>query len=52
MTCPFAKAGDQLSLDNTFNDGEENERSWLENMPDNAPAIVEVLEDTELLSAL
>lgn len=52
MTCPFAKAGDQLSLDNTFNDGEGNERSWLENMPDNAPAIVEVLEDTELLSAL
>lgn len=52
MTCPYAKAGDQLSLDNTINDGEGNERSWLENMSDDAPAIVEVLEDAELLSAL
>ena len=52
MTCPYAKAGDQLSLDNTVNDGEGNERSWLEDMPDDAPAIAEVLEDAELLRAL
>ena len=24
MTCPYAKAGDQLSLDNTVSDGEGN----------------------------
>ena len=52
MTCPYAKAGDQLSLDKTVNDGEGNERSWLEDMPDDAPAIAEVLEDAELLRAL
>ena len=27
MTCPYAKAGDQLSLDNTVSDGEGNEKS-------------------------
>lgn len=30
MTCPYAKAGDQLSLDNTVSDGEGNEKSWLD----------------------
>ena len=37
MTCPYAKAGDQLSLDD---------------MPDESVAIVEVMEDAELLRAL
>lgn len=34
MTCPYAKAGNQLSLDNTVSDGEGNEKSWLDDMPD------------------
>ena len=33
MTCPYVKAGDQLSLDNTVSDGEGNEKSWLDDMP-------------------
>lgn len=32
MTCPYVKAGDQLSLDNTVSDGEGNEKSWLDDM--------------------
>ena len=52
LTCPYAKAGDQLSLDNTVNDGDGNEKSWLDDMPDESAAIAEVLEDAELLHAL
>ena len=33
-------------------DGEGNEKSWLDDMPDESTAIAEVLEDTELLHAL
>ena len=46
MTCPYAKAGDQLSLDNTVSDGEGNEKSWLDDMPDESAAIAELMEDT------
>ena len=52
MTCPYAKAGDQLSLDNTVSDGEGNEKSWLDDMPDESAAIAELMEDAELLRAL
>lgn len=52
MTCPYAKAGDQLSHDNTVSDGEENEKSWLDDIPDVSVAIAELLEDAELLNAL
>lgn len=52
MACPYAKAGDQLSLDNTVSDGEGNEKSWLDDMPDESAAIAELIEDTELLHAL
>lgn len=52
LTCPYAKAGDQLSLDNTVSDGDENEKSWLDGVPDESAAIAEVLQDTELLNAL
>ena len=52
LTCPYAKAGDQLSLDNTVNDSDGNEKSWLDDMPDESTAIAEVLEDAELLHAL
>ena len=30
LTCPYAKAGDQLSLDNTISDSDGNEKSWLD----------------------
>ena len=52
LTCPYAKAGDQLSLDNTVSDGEGNEKSWLDDMPDESVAIAELMEDAELLRAL
>ncbi len=52
LICPYAKAGDQLSLDNTVSDGDGNEKSWLDDMPDESTAIAEVLEDAELLHAL
>lgn len=52
LTCPYAKAGDQLSLDNTVSDGDGNEKSWLDDVPDESAAIAEVLQDAELLNAL
>lgn len=52
LTCPYAKAGDQLSLDNTISDSDGNEKSWLDDVPDESTAIAEVLEDAELLHAL
>ena len=52
MTCPYVKAGDHLSLDNTVSDGEGNEKSWLDDMPDESAAIAELMEDAELLRAL
>ena len=52
FTCPYAKAGEQLSLDNTVSDGDGNEKSWLDDVPDESAAIAEVLEDAELLNAL
>ena len=52
LICPYAKAGDQLSLDNTVSDSDGNEKSWLDDMSDESAAIAEVLEDAELLRAL
>ena len=43
LTYPYAKAGDQLSLDNTVSDGDGNEKSWLDGVPDESAAIDEVL---------
>ena len=39
MTCPYVKAGDQLSLDNTVSDGEGNEKSC-SNMPPKGHSIL------------
>ena len=52
LICPYAKAGDQVSLDNTVSDGEGNEKSWLDDMPDESAAITELMQDAELLRAL
>ena len=43
LTCSYAKAGDQLSLDNTVRYGDGNEKSWLDDVPDESAAIAEVL---------
>ena len=39
-------------FDNTVSDGEGNEKSWLDDMPDESAAIAELMEDAELLRAL
>lgn len=52
LTCPYAKAGDQLSLDNTVNDGDGKEKSWLDDVLNESAAIAEILEDAEPLHAL
>lgn len=49
LTCPYAKSGDQLSLDITVRDSDGNEKSWLDNVLDKSVTIAEVLEDAELL---
>ena len=50
--CPFHKCGDELSLDYTITDENGYERSWLEDLPDDAPSIQSVLEYRDLLNAL
>ena len=50
--CLFHKGGDELSLDYTVSDEEGNEKSWLDDLPDDAPSIQSVLEDRDLLNAL
>ena len=52
LNLSLCQAGDQLSLDNTISDGDGNEKSWLDDMPDESASIAEVLEDAELLHAL
>lgn len=51
-TCRFHKAGDELSLDYTVTDGEGNEKSLLDDWPDDIPGAVSILEERELLDAL
>ena len=53
VTCPYVRRqGDRLFLDNTVSDGEGNEKSWLDDMPDESAAIAALMEDAELLRAL
>lgn len=51
-TCPYRKGGDTLSLDYTVTDGEGNEKSWLDDLPDDGPCAIDIIEDHELLDAL
>jgi len=51
-TCRFHKAGDELSLDYTVTDENGNEKSWLDDLPDDAPSAQSILEDRELLDTL
>ena len=51
-TCRFRKAGDELSLDYTVTDEDGNEKSWLDDLPDDSPSTQSILEDRELLDTL
>jgi DNA-directed RNA polymerase specialized sigma24 family protein len=51
-TCRFHKGGDELSLDYTVTDEDGNEKSWLEDLPDDRPSAQSVMEDRELLDTL
>ena len=51
-TCRFRKAGDELSLDFTVTNDEGNEKSWLDDLPDNASSAQSILEERELLDVL
>ena len=51
-TCRFHKAGDELSLDYTVADDDGNEKSWLDDLPDDSPSAQSILEDRELLDTL
>lgn len=50
--CRFRKAGDELSLDYTVTDEDGNEKSWLDDLPDDSPSAQSILEDRELLDTL
>ena len=50
--CRFRKAGDELSLDYIINDEDGNEKSWLDDLPDDGPSAQSILEERELLDAL
>ncbi len=51
-TCHFHKGGDELSLDYTATDEDGNEKSWLEDLPDDRSSAQSVMEDRELLDTL
>ncbi|MCI2105515.1 MAG: hypothetical protein LKK00_02170 [Intestinimonas sp.] len=50
--CRFHKGGDSLSLDYTITDEEGNEKSWLDDLPDDKPSAQSLIEGRELLGAL
>ena len=51
-TCRFRKGGDEVSLDYTITDEDGNEKSWLDDLPDDGPSAQSILEERELLDAL
>ena len=52
LACEFRAAGDNLSLDYTVEDGEGNQKSWADDLVDDAPNVQSIMEDRELLCAL
>jgi len=50
--CRFRKGGDELSLDYAITDEDGNEKSWLDDLPDDGPSAQSILEERELLDAL
>jgi DNA-directed RNA polymerase specialized sigma24 family protein len=51
-TCRFRKAGDVLSLDYTASDENGNEKSWLDDLADDSPNTLSIIEERELLDTL
>ena len=51
-TCRFRKAGDELSLDYSITDEDGNEKSWLDDLPDETPSAQSILEERDLLDSL
>ena len=49
LACEFRAAGDNLSLDYTVEDGEGNQKSWADDLPDDTPNAQSIMEDRELL---
>lgn len=52
LACEFRAAGDNLSLDYAVEDGEGNQKSWADDLPDDTPNAQSIMEDRELLCAL
>ena len=50
--CRFRKGGDELSLDYAITDEDGNDKSWLDDLPDDGPSAQSILEERELLDAL
>ncbi len=50
--CRYRRGGDELSLDYTIADENGNEKSWLDELPDEVPSVQSILEERELLDAL
>lgn len=51
-TCRFHKSGDELSLDYTITDDDGNEKSWLDDLLDETPNALSILEERDLLDSL
>jgi DNA-directed RNA polymerase specialized sigma subunit len=51
-TCPYRRAGDQLSLDYSTEDDEGHKKSWLDDLEDMTPGPEQILEEKDLLVAL
>lgn len=51
-SCHLHSGGDEISLDYTVTNEDGNEKSWLDDLTDDAPSIQSILEDRELLNAL
>lgn len=52
VTCPFSRAGDSLSLDYTATNDEDEERPWLDDIPDAFAEVDVKVEEAEMLDAL
>jgi len=50
--CRYHKGGDELSVDCTINNEDGNEKSWLDDLPDDSPSAQSIIEERELLEAL
>ena len=50
LACEFRAAGDNLSLDYTVEDGEGNQKSWADDLPDDTPNAQSIMEDLRPVS--